>query len=98
MVRLKAETGARVSSRPRHGYIKNPADPKWHMVPDPKTAQVVRYIFDLCVSGKGVYPDCKAAQERQNFHALIFPLPDAWGGADQSGDHSAIQLTHLHRC
>mgnify|MGYP002232481283 CR=1 FL=1 len=53
MVRLKAETGARVSSRPRYGYMKDPADPKRHMVPDPETAPVVRYIFDLCVSGKG---------------------------------------------
>lgn len=53
VVRLKAETGARVSSRPRYGYMKDPADPKRHMVPDPGTAAVVRYIFDLCVSGKG---------------------------------------------
>ena len=53
VVRLKAETGARVSSRPRYGYMKDPADPKRHMVPDPETAPVVRYIFDLCVSGKG---------------------------------------------
>lgn len=53
VVRLKAETGARVSSRPRYGYMKDPADPKRHMVPDPETAPMVRYIFDLCVSGKG---------------------------------------------
>lgn len=53
VVRLKAETGARVASRPRYGYMKDPADPKRHMVPDPETAPVVRYIFDLCVSGKG---------------------------------------------
>ena len=53
VVRLKAETGARVSSRPRYGYMKDPADPKRHMVPDLETAPVVRYIFDLCVSGKG---------------------------------------------
>lgn len=53
VVRLKAETGARVSSRPRYGYMKDPADPKRHMVPDPETAPVVRYIFNLCVSGKG---------------------------------------------
>lgn len=37
----------------RYGYMKDPADPKRHMVPDPETAPVVRYIFDLCVSGKG---------------------------------------------
>ena len=41
VVRLKAETGARVSSRPRYGYMKDPADPKRHMVPDLETAPVV---------------------------------------------------------
>lgn len=34
--------------------MKDPADPKRHIVPDPETAPVVRYIFDLCVSGKGL--------------------------------------------
>ena len=53
MARLKAETGARVASRPRYGYMKDPADPKRHLVPDPETAPVVRYIFDLCAAGKG---------------------------------------------
>ena len=53
VVRLKAETGARVASKARYGYMKDPADPKRHMIPDPETAPVVRYIFDLCVSGKG---------------------------------------------
>ncbi len=53
VVRLKAETGARVSSRPRYGYMKDPAAPKRHMIPDPETAPVVRYIFALCVSGEG---------------------------------------------
>lgn len=53
VVRLKAESGARVSSRPRYGYMKDPADPKRHIVPDSETALVVQDIFDLCVSGKG---------------------------------------------
>ena len=53
MVRLKAETGARVASRPCYGYMKDPADPKRHIVPDPDTAWVVKHIFQLCLEGLG---------------------------------------------
>ncbi len=53
IVRLKAETGARVASRPPFGYLKDPADPKRHIVPDPETAPIVQYIFRLCVEGNG---------------------------------------------
>ena len=63
VVRLKAETGARVASKARYGYMKDPADPKRHMIPDPETAPVVRYIFDLCVSGKGPTQIAKQLKE-----------------------------------
>lgn len=52
-VKLKAETGARISARPPYGYMKDPDDPKRHIVPDPDTAPVVKHIFALCVSGLG---------------------------------------------
>ena len=52
-VKLKAGTGARVSSRPNYGYMKDPDDPKRHLVPDPNTAPVVKHIFALCASGLG---------------------------------------------
>ncbi len=52
-MRLKAETGARIASRPPFGYLKDPADPKRHIVPDPETAPIVQYIFRLCVEGDG---------------------------------------------
>lgn len=51
--RVKAETGARVGSRPPFGYQKDPADPKRHIIPDPDTASVVKHIFALCASGNG---------------------------------------------
>lgn len=51
--RVKAETGARVASRPCYGYKKDPNDPKRHIVPDEDTAWVVRRIFALCVAGSG---------------------------------------------
>ncbi len=53
IVRLKAETGARVASRPPFGYLKDPADPKRHIILDPETAPIVQYIFRLCVEGSG---------------------------------------------
>ena len=53
VVRLKAETGARIASRPCYGYMKDPADPKRHILPDPDSAWVVKHIFQLCVEGKG---------------------------------------------
>ena len=51
--RVKAETGARVGSRPPYGYQKDPDDPKRHIIPDPDTAPVVQRIFALCASGSG---------------------------------------------
>lgn len=53
VVRLKAETGARIASRPCYGYMKDPADPKRHIIPDPDSAWVVKHIFQLCMEGKG---------------------------------------------
>lgn len=52
-VRVKAETGARVGSRPPFGYRKDPEDPKRHIVPDEDTAPIVQYIFRLCLEGNG---------------------------------------------
>lgn len=51
--RVKAETGARVGSRPPYGYQKDPADPKRHIIPDPVTAPMVQHIFALCAAGSG---------------------------------------------
>ncbi|MBS6310629.1 MAG: recombinase family protein [Firmicutes bacterium] len=83
MVRLKAETGARVASRPRYGYMKDPADPKRHMVPDPETAPVVRYIFDLCVSGKGPSQIAKHLKKDDIPHSRLSLLPEERCGTHQ---------------
>ena len=50
--------------------MKDPANPKRHMVPDPETAPVVRYIFDLYVAGKG--PSQIAKQLRKWFCGKAF--------------------------
>lgn len=51
--KIKAESGARVASRPPFGYQKDPADPKRKIIPDEETAPIVKYIFALCMGGKG---------------------------------------------
>ena len=51
--KIKAESGARVGSRPPFGYQKDPADPKRKIIPDEETAPIVKYIFALCMGGKG---------------------------------------------
>lgn len=52
-IKTKAQTGARVGSRPPFGYKKDPQDPKNKIVLDEDTAPILKYIFALCVSGKG---------------------------------------------
>ncbi len=51
--KIKAESGARVGSRPPFGYQKDPDDPKRKIIPDEETAPIVQYIFSLCLGGKG---------------------------------------------
>jgi site-specific DNA recombinase len=51
--KIKAESGARVGSRPPFGYQKDPADPKRKIIPNEETAPIVQYIFSLCLGGKG---------------------------------------------
>ncbi len=61
--RIKAESGARVGSRPPFGYQKDPDDPKRKIIPDEETAPIVQRIFSLCMSGKG--PSQIASQLRE---------------------------------
>ena len=51
--RIKAESGARVASRPPFGYQKDPDDPKRKIIADEETSPIVQKIFSLCMSGKG---------------------------------------------
>ena len=51
--RAKAETGAWLGGKPLYGYMRDPENPKSHLVPDEESAEVVKLIFSLCVGGKG---------------------------------------------
>lgn len=64
-VRIKAESGARVGSRPPFGYQKDPADPKRKIIPDEETAPIVQHIFSLCMGGKGPSQIAKQLKEER---------------------------------
>ena len=55
--KLQAERGERLGGKPPYGYRCDPAD-KDHWILDEDAAPIVKYIFDLTVSGKG--PDAIA--------------------------------------
>lgn len=61
--RIKAESGARVGSRPPFGYQKDPADPKRKIIPDEETSPIVQHIFSLCMNGKGPSQIAKQLKE-----------------------------------
>ena len=63
--KIKAESGARVGSRPPFGYQKDPADPKRKIISDEETAPIVQRIFSLCISGKGPSQIAKQLREEQ---------------------------------
>ena len=50
VIQSRAKNGVRISTRPPYGYMKDPED-RLKIVPDPEAAKIVRYIFDLCISG-----------------------------------------------
>lgn len=52
VVRAKGESGKRVGTTIPYGYIKNPDNPEQLMI-DEEAAKVVRYIYELCICGKG---------------------------------------------
>lgn len=65
VVRVKAESGARIGTREPFGYIKDPEDPKRRIIPDPDTAHIVKYIFQLCKEGSGPFQIAKRLTEER---------------------------------
>lgn len=49
---IKSERSQRVASRPPYGYMKSQEDHN-KILPNPETAPVVKYIFQLCADGLG---------------------------------------------
>lgn len=65
VVRVKAESGARIGTREPFGYIKDPEDPKRRIIPDPDTAHIIKYIFQLCKEGSGPFQIAKRLTEER---------------------------------
>lgn len=63
--RAKAETGAWMGGQPPFGYMRDPQDPKRHLVPDPESSEIVKLIFALCVGGKGPNQIAKELMNRE---------------------------------
>ncbi|WP_317853749.1 recombinase family protein [Chakrabartyella piscis] len=49
--KAQAERGERLG-KPPYGYMKDENDPK-QIIPNPETASIVQYIFNLCLEGRG---------------------------------------------
>ena len=65
--KMKGESGKHLSSNPPFGYVKDEKDKdKWLV--DEKAAEVVRYIFKLCESGRG---PLQIAKQLHNEEVLI---------------------------
>ena len=69
--------GKFVGSSPCFGYMRDPND-KNHLVPDPKTAPVVKKIFEMFSSGIGVSDICSYLTENE------IPTPSAYKNLKKS--------------
>lgn len=63
--RAKAETGAWLGGKPPYGYMRDPENPKSHLVRDEESAEVVKLIFSLCVGGKGPNQIARELKKRE---------------------------------
>ena len=45
--RAKIETGARIGTRAPYGYMKDHDDPKRKIIPEPESAEIIKYISNL---------------------------------------------------
>ena len=70
--KAKAERGEYVGTRPPYGYMKDPATPTKHIVPDPQTAPVVKLIFALCAEGKTISEITSILEERKVFNPSYY--------------------------
>ena len=61
---MRAQNGKRVSSSVPYGYKKNPDDSEHWLIDEP-AAEVVRKIFNMCLSGKGPFQIAVALEADQ---------------------------------
>jgi len=61
---MQAERGERSGGTPPYGYKKDPANSK-RIVPNEETASVIRHIFELCATGKGLSQIARQLKEER---------------------------------
>ena len=62
--KAKGQSGKPLSTNPPYGYVKDPSDhEKWYI--DEPAADVVRRIYDLCLSGHGPLQIAKQLESEQ---------------------------------
>ncbi|MBR0353709.1 MAG: recombinase family protein [Oscillospiraceae bacterium] len=62
--KAKGERGEHLTTNPPFGYIKDPENPKQWII-DEEAAKVVKYIFDLCMEGRGPMQIAKQLREER---------------------------------
>lgn len=77
-IKLKAERGEHITSIPPFGYIKNPNNSKEWIV-DEEAAEIVRYIFQLCLEGLGP----TQIQKRLSYEKVL--KPEAYNSFKNNG-------------
>ena len=69
--RAKGERGERVGAIIAYGYMKDPNDPK-HIVPNPETAPVIKRIFEMYASGKGIKKICAELEKDEVLSPSVY--------------------------
>ncbi len=68
---IKSERGQRVASRPPYGYMKSQEDHN-KILPNPETAPIVKYIFQLCAGGLGPTQIASKLEEEQIYTPAMY--------------------------
>jgi len=91
--KAKGERGVPLTTNVPYGYVKDPENPK-HWVIDPEAAKIVKYIFDLCMEGRGPSQIANVLREKEILTPTAYkhshginspnPLPEnpyGWNGS-----------------
>ena len=62
--KAKGERGVPLTTNVPYGYVKDPENPK-HWIIDPEAAKIVKYIFDLCMEGRGPSQIANVLREKE---------------------------------
>lgn len=69
--RAKGERGERVGTTIPYGYMKNPDNPK-QFIPNPKTAPIVKRIFEMYANGIGIVKICDRLSKEQILSPSVY--------------------------